>query len=69
MHALQSNFEKIKELSQYYNVVGMPLFTFDVQQIIVRNFAPLYDINEEAATGTATGARACYLYEQLHLQK
>jgi len=69
LYALQPNFEKIKEMSQYYNVVGMHLYTFNDNRIICRNFAPLYDINEEAATGTSNGALACYLYEQHHLQK
>jgi PhzF family phenazine biosynthesis protein len=27
-----------------------------------RNFAPLYNISEESATGTSTGALSCYLY-------
>lgn len=27
-----------------------------------RNFAPLYDIPEESATGTSNGALGCYLY-------
>lgn len=69
LHALQPNFEKIKEISKHYNVIGMHLYTFDDNRIICRNFAPLYDINEEAATGTSNGALACSLYEQHHLQK
>jgi len=69
LHELQLNFEKIKEISKYYNVVGMHLYTFNDNRMICRNFAPLYDINEEAATGTSNGALACYLYEQHHLQK
>ncbi|AXY10812.1 PhzF family phenazine biosynthesis protein [Bacillus thuringiensis LM1212] len=69
LHTLQPNFEKIKEISKYYNVVGMHLYTFHDNRIICRNFAPLYDINEEAATGTSNGALACYLYEQHNLQK
>lgn len=30
----------------------------------VRNFAPLYDIDEEAATGTSNGALTYYLYRR-----
>ena len=30
--------------------------------IHARNFAPLYDIDEEAATGTSNGALVYYLY-------
>ncbi|WP_336634646.1 PhzF family phenazine biosynthesis protein [Lysinibacillus fusiformis] len=69
LHALQPNFENIKEISEFYDVVGMHVYTFNDNRIICRNFAPLYDINEEAATGTSNGALACYLYEQHHLQK
>ncbi|MBO0474226.1 PhzF family phenazine biosynthesis protein [Enterococcus ureasiticus] len=66
---LQPNFEKIKEISKYYTVVGMHLYAFKDDRIICRNFAPLYDINEEAATGTSNGALACYLHEKHSLQK
>lgn len=69
LHALQPNFEKIKAISAHYNVVGMHLYTFKDERIICRNFAPLYDINEEAATGTSNGALACFLYEHHYLQK
>ncbi|MEI5994313.1 PhzF family phenazine biosynthesis protein [Candidatus Enterococcus mansonii] len=69
LHGLKPNFEKIKEISQSYNVIGTHLYTFDENRIICRNFAPLYDINEEAATGTSNGALACYLYERGYLQK
>lgn len=30
---------------------------------ICRNFAPLYGIHEESATGTSNGALACYLHK------
>lgn len=69
LHELKPNFEKIKEISKQYDVVGMHLYTFHNNRIICRNFAPLYDINEEAATGTSNGALACYLYEQHNLKK
>lgn len=68
LHTLQPNFEKIKEVSEHYNVVGTHLYAFHDNRIITRNFAPLYDINEEAATGTSNGALACYLYEHRYLQ-
>ena len=69
LNTLEPNFEKIKKISKQYNVVGMHLYTFNNDRIICRNFAPLYDINEEAATGTSNGALACYLYEQHSLSK
>lgn len=59
---LTPDFEVIKELSSELNVIGMHLFTIADNQIICRNFAPLYDINEESATGTSNAALASYLY-------
>ncbi|EAC7885992.1 PhzF family phenazine biosynthesis protein [Listeria monocytogenes] len=69
LYALKPNFEKVKEVSKQYEVVGMHLYTFSDDRIICRNFAPLFDINEEAATGTSNGALACYLYKNQYLQK
>ncbi|EMY7101044.1 PhzF family phenazine biosynthesis protein [Listeria monocytogenes] len=69
LYALEPDFEKVKEVSKQYEVVGMHLYTFSDDRIICRNFAPLFDINEEAATGTSNGALACYLYQHQYLQK
>ncbi|EAD1385536.1 PhzF family phenazine biosynthesis protein [Listeria monocytogenes] len=69
LYALEPNFEMVKEVSKQYEVVGMHLYTFSDDRIICRNFAPLFDINEEAATGTSNGALACYLYQHQYLQK
>ncbi|EAK8929535.1 PhzF family phenazine biosynthesis protein [Listeria monocytogenes] len=69
LYALEPNFEMVKEVSKQYEVVGMHLYTFNDDRIICRNFAPLFDINEEAATGTSNGALACYLYQHQYLQK
>lgn len=69
LNTLQPNFARIKEVSKYYGVVGMHLYAFNNNRIICRNFAPLYDINEESATGTSNCALACYLYECGYLQK
>lgn len=69
LYALEPNFEKVKEVSKQYEVVGMHLYTFSDDRIICRNLAPLFDINEEAATGTSNGALACYLYQHQYLQK
>ncbi|EOL43269.1 PhzF family phenazine biosynthesis protein [Enterococcus caccae] len=69
LHELQLNFEEIKKISRHYNVVGLHLYTFSDDRIICRNFAPLYDIDEEAATGTSNGALASYLYKNQYLQK
>ena len=47
----------------------MHLYTFNNNRIICRNFAPSFDINEEAATGTSNCALACYLYQKIHLEQ
>ncbi|EAK9822372.1 PhzF family phenazine biosynthesis protein [Listeria monocytogenes] len=69
LYALEPNFEKVKEVSKQSEVVGMHLYTFSDDRIICRNLAPLFDINEEAATGTSNGALACYLYKNHYLRK
>lgn len=66
---LEPNFKEIKAISERYDVVGFHLYTFDNERIICRNFAPRYDINEEAATGTSNCALACYLHTKHHIQK
>lgn len=63
------NFEAIASVSQQYDVVGLHLYEIVEDYILCRNFAPRYDINEEAATGTSNGALACYLYEMNRLQR
>lgn len=64
LSALQPNFEQIKKISQENHVVGYHVFTFDTgddKTLRVRNFAPLYAIDEESATGTSNGALMAYL--------
>lgn len=66
-----TDFEKIHELDSFH------IFTFDTVEkgsiAHSRNFDPLHGIHEESATGSSTGALACYLFkngklfkEQLH---
>ncbi|MCT4617185.1 MAG: PhzF family phenazine biosynthesis protein [Candidatus Gracilibacteria bacterium] len=64
LNNIEPNFEKISQISKKYNVIGYHLFTLGTlfsSTAHCRNFAPLYDINEEAATGTSSGALSCYL--------
>lgn len=52
-------------LSEQYQVVGVHMFCMSTRPGILaecRNFAPLYDIPEESATGTSNGALTWYLY-------
>lgn len=66
LHSIKPNFEKVSEISKKYDVVGYHLFTFETEfdsTAHCRNLAPLYDIPEESATGTSSGALSCYLWK------
>lgn len=62
---MNPNFDNITAISKKYDTIGIHAYTFDTMQnnssALCRNFAPLYDVNEEAATGTSNCALACYL--------
>jgi len=60
---LTPNFEEIAKISHKYDIVGIHAFVLQDDRIICRNFAPLYDIPEESATGTANCALVSYLYK------
>lgn len=58
------NLKRIAEISKTYNVTGYHVFTLETlhnSTAHCRNFAPLFDIPEESATGTSNAALACYL--------
>ncbi|MEG0291838.1 MAG: PhzF family phenazine biosynthesis protein [Anaerovoracaceae bacterium] len=59
------DFDALTELSKRYEVVGVHAFALDGGNVTARarNFAPLYDIDEEAATGTSNGALTYYLQQ------
>ncbi len=63
--AIKPDFSALSKLSEQYKVVGVHAFTVNAGDGAVhcRNFAPLYDIDEEAATGTSNGALTYYLYK------
>jgi PhzF family phenazine biosynthesis protein len=61
--ALQPRFDEISALSRACGAVGVHAFALRGESIFCRNFAPLYGIPEEAATGTANCALAAYLYK------
>ncbi len=73
LFSIKADDEKIKEISEKYDVVGYHVFTLDTKQkestAHCRNFAPLYGINEESATGTSNSALACYLHHYDALEK
>lgn len=66
LNAISPDFKALARLSDEENVVGVHAVCLDGRdgKIHARNFAPLYDIDEEAATGTSNGALAYYLYKR-----
>lgn len=62
---INPDMDILKEFSRKNGVVGVHAFTINStdSKIHARNFAPLYDIDEEAATGTSNGALTYYLYD------
>lgn len=68
LHQARPDFAAMTELSRRKQVVGIHAFalTPDKGEVdaVCRNFAPLYGIDEESATGTASCALAGYLWKQ-----
>ena len=65
LEKISPDFPALSKLSEAYEVVGVHAFTLDSEDGVTahaRNFAPLYDIDEEAATGTSNGALTYYFY-------
>ncbi len=60
------NEPEVTRLSGHYNVVGVHMFCPHTPDAAAhcRNFAPLYAIPEEAATGTSNGALTYYLFRR-----
>lgn len=58
------NERTVTELSRRFDVTGVHMFCLGEEAVYCSNFAPLYDIPEECATGTSNGALTYYLYEQ-----
>ena len=69
LNKLVPNFEYITNISKKYDVVGYHLYTFNNDRIICRNFAPLYEVDEESATGTSNCALAGLLFKKLDIKK
>ncbi len=63
LNALRPDMDALAALSREMNVVGVHAFAMsqDGYTAHVRNFAPLYGIPEESATGTANAALTHYL--------
>ena len=65
------DMDAITALSQRLQVVGVHMFCPGENEVTAhcRNFAPLYGIPEESATGTSNGALTWYLYTHDKLEK
>lgn len=66
LNALKPDMDALAELSRELNVIGVHAFALsdDGYTAHVRNFAPLYGVPEESATGTANAALTYYLYRR-----
>lgn len=65
LNSAVQNEVSVIELSKRYDVTGVHMFCpspVSGEAVHCRNFAPLYAIPEEAATGTSNGALTYYLY-------
>ncbi len=68
---IKPNDLAITDFCQKHDIVGFHVFELCTSEspftASCRNFAPLFGIPEESATGSASGALACYLAEHLPL--
>lgn len=67
LHRLVPDFSEMAALSRDLDVVGIHAFALTPddpdRDAVCRNFAPLYGIDEESATGTSSCALAAYLFK------
>ena len=65
LQSLKPDLEAITAITRKYETVSFHVFAFagDGHTAHVRDFAPLYDIPEESATGTANAALTHYLQQ------
>lgn len=73
LRGIRPDLEEIRKISEAYGVTGYHCFALESGQTMpeasgqpaitawCRNFAPLFGIDEESATGTSNGALAAYL--------
>lgn len=67
LNSISPDFPALSKISEEYGVTGLHAAYFKGDADLTahcRNFAPLYDIDEEAATGTASGAITYHFYSQ-----
>lgn len=73
VRGIAPDFPAVERISAALDLVEYYVFSPETQtpgrDAGARMFAPLYGIPEEAATGMAAGALACYLHDQLGVRK
>lgn len=71
LHSLQPDMEAVAAITKKYDAVSFHVFAFgnDGYTAHVRDFAPLYDILEESATGTANASLTYYLQQNKNLSQ
>lgn len=66
LNRMKPDMERITAVSKAFDAVGYHVFTLETLHggtAHCRNFAPLFGIPEESATGTSNGALAAYLFK------
>ncbi|MZI93193.1 PhzF family phenazine biosynthesis isomerase [Vibrio sp. CAIM 722] len=70
LEQLQIDERGLSDFCQKHQLVGIHAFELSLEHDDItascRNFAPLYGIPEESATGSACGALACYLTKHIY---
>ncbi len=64
LNSIKPAFTEVASVSKQHNAIGYHIYTLETINgnfAHCRNLAPLYGIKEEAATGSSSGALACYL--------
>lgn len=70
--SIRPRFDDISAICKKYGVIGFHTFTLETKYgstAHCRNFAPLYGIPEESATGTSNGTLSCYLFHYGRISK
>jgi len=65
LNGAKPDMDQITEISRKYDAIGYHMFALETLHgglAQCRNFAPLYGIPEESATGTSNGALSSYIY-------
>ncbi|UKS67437.1 PhzF family phenazine biosynthesis protein [Rossellomorea marisflavi] len=64
LDAINPDLKALAAYQKKHGLEGIHAFTLDTTDALAcsRNFSPLYGIDEESATGTASGAMTYYLY-------